>query len=753
MIELYAHSGDGFPPQLYAEHVYNVRKMAIETFSRVFEYHKRKDIVKLYLRMIEVAAEWHDFGKLMPECQAILSQSTTSDTPMLNHVDAGVAHCIKEYERTNELYYLLAAWLILAHHVGFADWEELTKLVLVNPNQVLSTTKLYLTKKWRDCRIRDYVDANLTVWEQMHRKIVIIPNSVPETGYGISVMDIDWFDILMCFSCMVSADHADTDRFYGKGFVLSAPYKLRADERIASLDRFVNDLSNGRPDERTKNRLLLYASADRDTSSSWAKDDGPVGSGKTNANNKKALKIAKKYGCENIIGSVPFTNVIHQLVDKAKESLLLPGEYKIGVINELHSTVQFKSWWLRRYNNRWDGPLTYTTCVQYFESLATYHPAAVRKLIHFVNSVVILDEYHQAMPYELWSHGLFLLQKLADNFNVHIIFSSGTPIDFHDIYHKNIVVDNMLTDTEWKLLQKAEKNRVKYYHLGPVGLGRLCKHISGGYRNKHSTLIVCNTTHNAAVMFSLLDHKDGDVYHLSSRLTPKHREERLEIIKERIANGLPTILISTSTVECGIDISFHRCYREETSLDSLLQCAGRCNRNNEFKVGKMYIFCFCQSLIDSGNITTNPSTQRAINIFRGLDKSEWIPAMMTSAVRDMLTQRDMDTIIGIENNFVKGNLRSVGRAMKLIKMQNFTIVIDPVIIERIKAKDITLQYVDIVRNSVSVFANVHRRLLDMAVIEPLEKVHDDMDDPITMWAMLNYDKNYDMDMGIGRILL
>ena len=576
---------------------------------------------------------------------------------------------------------------------------------------------------------------------------------MPETGYGVELKDIDWFDLLMCFSCMVSADHADTSRYYGKGFVLPPPYQLRADERIESLDKYVETLSRGKTDERTKNRLLLYASADRDTNSSWVKDDGPVGVGKTNANHKKALKTAKKYGCDKIISSVPFTNVIHQLVGKAKESLLLPGEYKVGVINELHSTVQFKSWWLRKYNNRWDGPLTYTTCVQYFESLATYHPAAVGKLIHFVNSVLVLDEYHQAMPYELWSHGLFLLQKLVDNFNVHVIFSSGTPIDLWDIYHKNIVVENMLTDAEWKLLQKAEKNRVKTYHIGSVGLDRLCNHINKGYKDKHSTLIVCNTTHNAAVMFSLLNRNDGTTYHLSSRLTPKHREEKLEIIKDRIAKGLPTILVSTSTVECGIDISFERCYREETSLDSLLQCKGRCNRNNEFKVGKMYVFKFCQSLVDSGDITVNPTTKRAIGVFRNLDKNEWTPPKMTSAVRDTLTQRDMDTVVGIENNFSKGNLRSVGKAMKLIKTVNHTIVIDPAVIDRIKVKDITLQYVDIVRNSVSVFENVHQRLLDMEVIEPLEKVHEDADDPITMWALKDYGVNYDMDTGLGRILL
>ena len=97
MIELYAHSGDGMPPQLYAEHVHNVRRTALEAFDRVFRHHKRVDMVRFLRRVLEVAAEWHDSGKIMPECQAILSQSVTSDAPMLNHVDLGVSCCVKEY--------------------------------------------------------------------------------------------------------------------------------------------------------------------------------------------------------------------------------------------------------------------------------------------------------------------------------------------------------------------------------------------------------------------------------------------------------------------------------------------------------------------------------------------------------------------------------------------------------------------------------------------------------------------------------
>lgn len=761
---LYAHSGYlvetrdhigeyTVPPQLYGDHIQNVYHRSLEYFDKAFIHHKNRQLTMMYRRSLEIAAEWHDFGKVMPECQKVLSQSIKTDESILNHVDAGVAYCVVQYKITSKPHYLLAGWLILAHHIGFLDWEELVKTVNSNSKQMLAPNVIILTEKWRDHRIKKYVDYNLNQWIILHQKAVQIINLESNTEYDTTIDDVDWFDVLMIFSCLVSADHEDTNQHFNQQHrPLLPPAKLRVDERLARLEKYVQSLSNGKIDERTRNRMCLYEAAGMDTSSPWVSNDGPVGTGKTNANHRKALLLAKKYGCERIISVVPFTNVIHQLVDKAKESLRLPGEFSVGVINELHSKVQFKDWWLRKYNNRWDGPLTYTTCVQYFESLATYHPTSVKKLVYFTNSVVILDEYQQSMPYEFWSHALTLLEKLVKNYNVHIIFSSGTPIDFWDIYHKNIHVENMISKKDWKRLQSAEKRRIKYVHLQTMGLKRLVKHIKNGYKTKHSTLLVYNTTNNASLMYQLLKENLGEnVYHLSSRLIPVDRENILKIVSERLKNGLPTVLAATSTVECGIDISFERIYREETSLDSLLQCSGRCNRNNEYKYGKVYVFRFSNSLVDQKIITINPMNKRVIDVFRQLDKGDWNSMQGTSAVQDSLSRNDRNTVSEIEENYLKGNIRTIGKKFRLIQTNVRTIVVTPSVIQRIKDKDITLYYGDITRNSVTVFENVFNKLLEKGALEPLEKEDKDEEeqdrDPV-MWALLGFEKNYSSESGI-----
>lgn len=64
-------------------------------------------------------------------------------------------------------------------------------------------------------------------------------------------------------------------------------------------------------------------------------------------------------------------------------------------------------------------------------------------------------------------------------------------------------------------------------------------------------------------------------------MCPAHRSRVLEDIRGQLREGAPCLTVSTQLVEAGVDVSFPRVFRELAGLDSLVQAAGRCNREGE----------------------------------------------------------------------------------------------------------------------------------------------------------------------------
>lgn len=747
-----AHSGkNGLPPQPYSEHVHNVTNRSLQRFDDTFRHYPNPTERAFLRQILALAAEWHDFGKLMPECQKILQMTEESKESMPNHVDAGVAVCVQEYKKSKNVGWLYAGWMVLAHHVGFTDWDELVEVKIDNKGMFPKREICLNETRWRDQRIAEYVDKNLESWSARHRKQINL-TSPTLVQYN---EPINWFSLLMTFSCMVASDHEDTSMVWSK-FRLPPPIKLSPKERRKKVIEYAELLSQGKSDLRTKDRQLLFSAANRLPTTPWVKNDGPVGTGKSNANNNLSLLLADKYGLDRIYNIAPFCNILKQNTAKAKRSMLLDGEYQVGVINELHNKVSFKDWWLRKYNARWDGPITFTSAVQFFETLTAYHPVAVSKLHNFANSAIVLDEYHQAMPYELWSHSLYILNELTNNFNCKIVLSSGTPVDFWDIFHRNISISNMLNDGEIKQLLKHENRRVKFYKMNSVSIKKLVSTVIE--KHNKSTLVVLNTTHNARVVYRAIQQQyNGIVCHISNKKTPYDNQITLKAVMRLLERKAPVILVATSSVECGVDFSFERGFREETGLPAMLQFNGRINRNNEYGRGYIHVFRFNKSLVEDGTVSINPTTKREIQIFKQYDKTQWTPEYGTDAIQNTLSQNQWNTIFQITEMYKKGKLQSLAKECRLIKTNNQTVVVRQEIIDRIIKEQTRLPdeipdyelAKDISKHSVSVYPNVFNKLLAANLIIPLDS---NSSGGITMWGLLNPTENYDKHVGIEKVL-
>ena len=103
-------------------------------------------------------------------------------------------------------------------------------------------------------------------------------------------------------------------------------------------------------------------------------------------------------------------------------------------------------------------------------------------------------------------------------------------------------------------------------------------------------LCIVNTKKRAQRIYNAI--KGDGVFHLSTTMYPKHRKRVLEQIRKRLEDGKKCILIATSLVEAGVDLDFRSVYRQLAGMDSMIQAAGRGNRNGDRSIEESPVYIF-----------------------------------------------------------------------------------------------------------------------------------------------------------------
>lgn len=649
------------PPQSYLEHVWHVLVRGRCYLRKVLLYTTNWN-ARAVRRVFDLAAEYHDLGKLDDENQRVLGLPWNKQAARLPlpHADAGVA-----YLMSLEAYQSML--LVFAHHAGLPDFNGI--------------------EDWRNDKVKDRVNQKLSTYLGRHESSIrskITPKIPPVETPALRPLDVR-----VLFSCLTHADHGDAARASHEELPRTKPPKLRASERLAALRRYVEKLAaEGGDSSRNRLRATFFA----DCSGGQQENaitfcDAPVGTGKTTAVMANLLAVAARRNLRRIFIILPFTNIITQSVKVYRQALVLPGEQGEDVVAEIHHRADFDNMVSRKLTALWDAPIVVTTAVAFFETLASATPSTLRRLQNLPGSAVFLDEAHAMLPVKLLPLAWQWIQHAASAWSCYWVLASGSLFHFwtlEEFGDSHIRLNNILPDERQEKLQRFESNRVCYrYNPDSMKLDDLAawlKQLEG------PVIVVLNTVHTAAAAAKAAKYVFGEenVLHLSTSLTPKDRENALELVRERLKDKGHTkwCLIATSCVEAGVDLSFRTGVRECASLLSLLQLAGRVNRNTEY--GTTDVWTVTLDGNDNG-VVKHPAFNISSSILEGFFSSgrEISPDLCTEAM-----QREIRQSAGIPEKLVKQEsiyaFKTVEKEFRVIEDDTQLAVINPTLIQRIR---------------------------------------------------------------------
>jgi CRISPR-associated endonuclease/helicase Cas3/CRISPR-associated endonuclease Cas3-HD len=503
----------------------------------------------------------HDLGKYSTDFQKRLE----GNPRRVDHSTAGAIEALKTYQKA---FGIVLAYVLTGHHGGLLNWGSIAD---------------GLKKRLNTDKLPDY---------SAYRKEIAIPDPkshilsfrpLPgKRGFSIS------FFTRMLFSCLVDADSLDTERFMDPTKSSIRGNYESFDVLYKKFEDFIlkkNSLAKDTPINRERRAIFGQCVSAGQLPPGFFTLTVPTGGGKTLSSMAFAFEHLKHHKLKRIFYVIPYTSIIEQNAQVFRKIL---GDRNVL---EHHSNfdadrIEFDDMdtgaeSLKLASENWDMPIVVTTNVQFFESLFSNRRSRCRKLHNLTKSVIILDEA-QMLPTGYLLPCLAALSELVCNYGSTVVFCTATQPKLNDLLYRDFH-PREIADSPDNLYETFR--RVSITDLGSLDDKKLIDRLSV----HRQVLCIVNTRKHAKVLFDVL-RGSGNCYHLSARMCPVHRREKIAEIKQLLKEGKDCKVISTQLIEAGVDIDFPVVYRTMTGIDSIAQAAGRCNREGMLRNGVMFIF-------------------------------------------------------------------------------------------------------------------------------------------------------------------
>lgn len=314
----------------------------------------------------------------------------------------------------------------------------------------------------------------------------------------------------------------------------------------------------------------------------------PTGTGKTLLAATWALRQRELLGaegsCPRIIIALPFLSIVDQTEQEYRKLFGLDlasstqSERLLASHSLSHREYELEGETLgvaytRFYLDTWRAEVIITTFDQLLLALFDSHTRHQMRFHRLMDALIILDEV-QTLPCRLWDVVDQALRGLTEEGNSRVLLMSATQPALLSGAQELAGDAAQIT----RIFAAFRRYRLIFRHRCPQSLEGFIAELLPRLLDERRVMITLNTRQSAKAVWKAVKEAMPGIpaWLISADVTPRDRLAKITEIKTR----QPGIVISTQTVEAGVDIDMDVVVRDFAPLDALIQVAGRCNRHN-----------------------------------------------------------------------------------------------------------------------------------------------------------------------------
>lgn len=447
----------------------------------------------------------------------------------------------------------------------------------------------------------------------------------------------------MLYSCLVDADYLDTEAFMDKENAVLRQNKQSLSELFPRLEQYLQSLKSGaQPSEVNviRNKVQERCAEMADTPIGFYSLTVPTGGGKTLSSLLWAIRHAIRNAQKRIIIAIPYTSIIVQTAAILRqifgEENVLEHHSNVDTDEVKSESLQEK---LKLATENWDYPIIVTTNVQLFESMFSNKPSKCRRLHNICNSVIVLDEA-QTLPSDYLQPIVDSLKTYNKLFKTSVLFTTASQPVLSGLIkgcNPRASFEGISNITEIIPSTYQLHDKLRRVKLEIDNEGKTYDEVAAMLSQHKRVLCIVNTRRDAKELFNRLP-QEGVTLHLSKNMCAAHISDAIDQMKAALKGGEEVVrVVSTQLIEAGVDIDFPVVYRQEAGLDSVLQAAGRCNREGKRGMSTTYVFSLTKE-----HALPRGEMQAANNARLSLaDSTDWFaPEAMTQYFEQLYCRRD-----------------------------------------------------------------------------------------------------------------